>query len=120
MGKTILIVDDDKGLQDTLSEILEAEGYEPVIAGDGLEALEKLDELRPAVILLDLAMPRMDGQSLIQELAQQGRRAMIPIVVITADGRAKQKAAAVGADGYVEKPFRIPTLLAEIERHSGN
>jgi CheY-like chemotaxis protein len=116
MTRTILIVDDDPALRETLSAILESEGYEPVMASDGLDALEKLGEVKPAVMLLDMAMPRLDGQGLIEELERQGRRKGIPIVVLTADSHAQQKATAVGADGYVEKPFRIPALLDEIDR----
>ncbi len=117
MSKTVLIVDDDIGLQETLSAILESEGYEPVMASDGLQAMEKLNQMTPAVVLLDLAMPLMDGKSLVEELERQGRRQQVPIIVITADGRARSKAAAIGADAYVEKPFRIPVLLDEIERN---
>ncbi len=116
MSKTILVVDDDPGLRETLAAILEFEGYEPVIAKDGLEALEKLQDVEPVLMLVDLAMPRLDGQGLIEELERQGRRTSIPIIVLTADARAKQKALTVGADGYIEKPFRIPALLDEIER----
>ncbi len=116
MIKTILIVDDDPGLQETLAAIVESEGYEAVVARDGVEALEKLREVEPALMLVDLAMPRLDGQGLIEELERQGRRADIPIVVLTADVRAKQKALTVRADGYVEKPFRISALLDEIDR----
>ncbi len=116
MNKTILIADDDPGVQEMLAAILESEGYEPVVASDGLEALEKLKEVKPALMLVDLAMPRLDGQGLIQELERQGRRAGIPVIVLTADARAKQKAHLVRADGYIEKPFRISALLDEIDR----
>ncbi len=116
MSKTILIVDDDPGLQETLAAILESEGYQPVIAGDGLEALEKLKQVKPALMLVDLAMPRLDGQGLIEELERQGQRVGIPVIILTADARAKHKAQTARADGYVEKPFRIPTLLGEIDR----
>ncbi len=116
MSKTILIVDDDPGVQETLAAIVESEGFEAVVARDGMEALERLREVEPALMLVDLAMPRLDGQGLIEELERQGRRTGIPIVVLTADVRAKQKALTVRADGYVEKPFRISALLDEIDR----
>ncbi len=112
----VLIVDDDTGVQETLEAILEFEGYEVAIAHDGLEALEWLTQATPDLVLLDLMMPRLDGFGVVRELEQRGRRSAMPIVVLTADGRAKEKAEQVGADGYVAKPFELNNLLAEIER----
>lgn len=112
----VLIVDDDSGVQETLEAILLFEGYEVAIARDGLEALEWLEQKTPALVLLDLMMPRMDGFTVVKELERRGRRSEIPIVVLTADGRAKEKAEQVGADGYVAKPFELNNLLEEIER----
>lgn len=113
---TVLIVDDDSGVQETLEAILLFEGYEVAIARDGIEALEWLDGKTPDLVLLDLMMPRMDGFTVVKELERLGRRSDIPIVVLTADGRAKEKAEQVGADGYVAKPFELTNLLEEIER----
>jgi len=102
---------------ESLQALLETEGYEVALATDGREALQKLDTLEPAVILLDLMMmPRMSGIEFIQELQRSGRRAAIPIIILTADGRTRQKAAQVGAEGYLAKPFDITALLDEIDR----
>lgn len=116
LHKLVLVVDDDSGLQETLQAVLESEDYEVAIAADGLVALEKIAARRPNLILLDLMMPRMDGYAFAKELQRQGLRSSIPIVVLTADGRAQSKAAQVGADGYLEKPFEIPDLLDEVSR----
>ncbi len=116
MNRTILVVDDDPFIQLTVSSILEDEGYRVVSAGDGLEGLAKVAEVQPAAILLDITMPRMDGYGFAAELARRGLREGMPIIVLTADGRAAEKAARVGADGYLAKPFTLLTLLAEVAR----
>jgi CheY-like chemotaxis protein len=82
-------------------------------ARHGLEALEQVDSSRPDVILLDLMMPVMDGVAFSQALRQRPRVSDIPIVVISADGN-PQRAAAVGAAGYLAKPFDIDALLAQV------
>ena len=96
---------------------LEFENYEVVVAEDGLVALEKLSTVKPDLILLDIMMPRMDGYAFAQELQRRGLRSSIPLIVLTADGRAQQKAALVGADGYLEKPFDIVEFLDQVERY---
>ena len=68
MSATILVVDDDPLIQLTISGILEDEGYTVISAGDGLEALAKLAGLRPVAILLDLTMPHLSGQTLLEQI----------------------------------------------------
>jgi CheY-like chemotaxis protein len=116
VSRCILVVDDDPTLRLTVGGILEDEGYRVVAAGDGLEALAKLDEEQPAAILLDMAMPRMDGAAFAVELERRGLHGATPIIVLTADSRAAEKAARVGAAGYLAKPFTLHTLLAEVAR----
>ncbi len=116
MNPTVLIVDDDKGVQETLEAILEFEGYDVLLAGDGLEALQRLDEMTPQLILLDIMMPRMDGFAFAEALEARGLRPAVPIIVLTADGRAKQKAAQARAESYLPKPFEVSNLLDEVER----
>lgn len=116
MNQTVLIVEDDLGLQETLEAILDYEGYTVCIAGDGLEALQKLEAVTPSVILLDLMMPRMDGFAFLEALEVRGLRHAFPIILLTADSRAAQKAEVAGADGFLAKPFTIDALLEAIER----
>ncbi len=118
MRGPILVVDDDRDMQATIAAILEDEGFDVRVAGDGLDALAALETARPALILLDLTMPRMDGYAFAAELRRRGQHLGIPIVVLTADGRAGEKAARVGADGYVAKPFSLDGLLAAVARHA--
>lgn len=116
MSGLILVVDDDAGIQDFLQIALEAEGYEVVIAEDGKDALEKLKNITPDLILLDLMMPRMNGYAFAKALQHQGCRSAIPLVVLTADAQAKEKAALVAADAYLIKPFDLEDLLKIIAR----
>ncbi|MCC6177100.1 MAG: response regulator [Chloroflexi bacterium] len=117
--EAILIVDDDRGLQETLQGILDFEGYEPMLAGDGIEALAQIDRHRPDAIILDLMMPRMDGWTFARELDQRGLRPGIPLIVLTADGRAQEKGEQVGADAALAKPFDLDILLDTLARLVG-
>jgi CheY-like chemotaxis protein len=119
MSKHVLVIDDDPGLQETLQATLESEGYEVTIAADGLDALEKLQSLTPAVIVLDLMMPRMDGYAFAHELEARGLRPSIPIMILTADSRARQKVQSVKPDAFLAKPFEITELLDEVARLAG-
>lgn len=119
MAKTIMIVDDDPGLRESLAQLLELEGYPAVEAHDGQDALDKILSPVPALILLDIMMPRMNGYLFAEELERRGLRREIPIIVLTADGRAREKARQIGADDYLEKPFEIDLLLDKVARFLG-
>ncbi len=109
----VLVVDDDPDILDAICDILEAEGYRVARARHGLEALERVEAERPAVILLDLMMPVMDGVAFAQALRNGPSPDPPPILVISADGN-PQRAASVGAQGYLAKPFDIDALLAHV------
>ncbi|HEX9242986.1 MAG TPA: response regulator [Anaeromyxobacter sp.] len=111
----VLVVDDDPDILDAICDILEAEGYRVARARHGGEALERIEAERPALILLDLMMPVMDGVSFAQALRARPAVSDLPIVVISADGN-RQRAAPVGAAGYLAKPFDIDSLLAHVSR----
>jgi CheY-like chemotaxis protein len=112
--KTILVVDDDVGIQETLMGLLELEGYDPVLARDGREALMLLEEKPPSLILLDLVMPRLDGQGFVEELEHRGLRRRFPIIVLSADGRVALKARQIGADDFLPKPFDLDVVLNKV------
>ncbi len=109
----VLVVDDDPDILEAICDILEAEGYEVERARHGEEALERIAARQPAVILLDLMMPVMDGVAFAQALRLRPAVRDVPIVVISADGN-PQRAAAVGAAGYLAKPFDIEALLSQV------
>ena len=115
----MLVVDDDPAIREALADLLGDEGYRVVTAMNGVEALDKLREpsqARPCVILLDLMMPLMNGHQFFAEQQQDKALASIPIVVISADGGVRQKAAAFGGE-YLAKPVRIETVLEVVQRH---
>ena len=109
----VLVVDDDPDILEAICDILEAEGYRVARARHGEEALARVEAQRPDVILLDLMMPVMDGVAFAQALRLRPAVRDVPIVVISADGN-PQRAAAVGASGYLAKPFDIEALLAQV------
>ncbi len=114
----VLVVDDDPDILEAICDILDGEGYRVARARHGVEALERVAEERPDIILLDLMMPVMDGMAFAQALHQRQPEDHIPIVVISADGN-PQKAASVGAEGFLAKPFDIEALLAHVSGMAG-
>lgn len=114
---TVLVVDDDTSILDTVSAILTGEGYDVVSAASGQEALDAVARKPPVLILLDMRMPVMDGWAVARALRVQG--ITVPIVVMTAAESAKRWADEVGADGYLAKPFGLDDLLATVERYRG-
>jgi CheY-like chemotaxis protein len=116
---TVLVVDDDRSLQEVLETALELEGYRVLVASDGYEAIEKVKAELPTLILFDMFLPRMDGVTFAQELSRLGFRPEIPIVVVTGDERGRQKANQIGAEGFLAKPFSIPDLLDQVAKLTG-
>jgi two-component system, OmpR family, KDP operon response regulator KdpE len=109
----LLVVDDEPQIHRFLGPALEAAGYEPVRAETGAEALRLAATRNPALVLLDLGLPDMDGQAVIPRLRAFSR---VPVLVVSARGQESEKVAALdaGADDYVEKPFALAELLARI------
>ncbi len=116
MRKKVLVVDDDAGLQDLLQVILELEDHEVIIAENGLVALEKIEQVKPDLIFLDLMMPYMDGFAFTNELQRRGLRSSIPIIVLTADARAQATLEHMGFDSYLTKPFDLHCFLDEMRK----
>lgn len=114
MAERVLIIEDDLGLRETLRLLLELDGYDVVTASDGLEGLERFEKSSTAVVVLDLMMPRMDGFGFAAELQRRGWRETTMILVLTADGRAQEKATRIGADGWLEKPFDVFLFLDKV------
>jgi CheY-like chemotaxis protein len=120
-AKKILVVEDDGSIREDLVSILAFEGYEAQGAQHGQVALEMLraDPGLPSLVLLDIMMPIMDGWAFRATQVQDPGLASIPVVVMTADGHAPQKAAKMGAQGYIQKPIiDIDAFLETIARHA--
>ncbi len=116
MERPLLIVDDDTGVQKLLKTVLECEHFEVMIANDGQEALSHLERTHPALILLDLMMPRMDGPTFVTELEQRGLRASIPVIALTANVYAQSLIERMHVDCYLSKPFHVAELLQQIRQ----
>jgi CheY-like chemotaxis protein len=110
----ILIVDDDAAIRAAISEILESEGYRVSTAADGAAALRQIEETSPALVLLDMRMPGMNGWDVAAALHQRG--STVPILVMTAAQDARRWAEQVGAHGYLAKPFDLDDLLTAVAR----
>jgi CheY-like chemotaxis protein len=116
-GGSILLVEDDFDVRDALIPILEYEGHHVVGAANGRDALAQLRAgPKPSLILLDLAMPVMDGAEFRAEQLRDPALASIPVVVVSADPAARSKAMVMGAVGCVEKPLDIDALLLQVRQ----
>lgn len=115
--KSILVVEDDRDIRDSVVEILEDEGYRVASAADGEQALSLLRsaDLLPDVILLDLMMPVMDGFQFREEQLASPALAGIPVVIVTADVNARARAGCLKAAAFLPKPLKIQPLLDAIE-----
>jgi two-component system, chemotaxis family, chemotaxis protein CheY len=114
----VLVVDDDEAIREWVAIILADEGYTVETAGDGDEALDRVEAKSPALILLDIRMPRMNGLEFAAAYRElPGPHA--PIVVMTAGRDAQQRAREVGADGYLAKPFDLDDVVAAVSTRLG-
>ncbi len=104
---TILVVDDHEEIREALAEILEEEGHEVLQAVDGLDALDMVAAALPDVILLDIAMPGMDGLETLQRLKDRPESSKLPVIMVTAQGDRQNmvKAVQLGVRDYVTKPW---------------
>jgi CheY-like chemotaxis protein len=110
----VLVVDDDESIREAVSQALREAGYEVATANNGRQALDWLHEreIHPCVILLDLMMPVMDGKAFREAQLQDPVLAEVPVVVLTADGRAAAlKASPRDAAPRLAKPIRLEALL---------
>jgi DNA-binding response OmpR family regulator len=113
--QTVLVIDDDASLRDTIGLLLEKEGFRPVLAEDGKQGFRQALTLKPALILVDLRMPGMSGVEVCKQLRQA--RVQTPIIVMSAIGDEVDKVLLleIAADDYVVKPFGTRELLARIK-----
>jgi len=112
--QTILVIDDDESLRDTIGLMLEKEGFRPVLVEDGAAGLEQANSAKPNLILVDLRMPGINGVDVCKQLRSRG--ATTPVIVLSAlcDEIDKVLLLEIGADDYVVKPFGTRELLARI------
>jgi CheY-like chemotaxis protein len=115
----VLVVEDDLEIRESLMEILEDHGYEPVGAEDGFEALDRLQGPGPlpCLIFLDLMLPKMDGKAFRREQLQLPQFASIPVVLISAFQDLRRVAQELNAAEFLEKPFKLPEFLHIAQRY---
>ncbi len=113
----ILVVDDEPNIVQTLQDRLEMNEYQVVTAGNGREGLEKVEQEKPDVILLDVIMPIMDGHEMLEVLRKQPGGRDISVIMLTARSQTQDiaRANACGIDDYIVKPFDLSELLEKIE-----
>jgi DNA-binding response OmpR family regulator len=113
-SQTILVIDDDESLRDTIGLMLENESFRPILVADGVAGLEQAFAARPDLILVDLRMPGLNGVDVCKRLRASGART--PVIVLSAVGDEIDKVLLleIGADDYMVKPFGMRELLARI------
>ncbi|MBX9658975.1 MAG: response regulator [Nitrospiraceae bacterium] len=119
MGKTVLVVDDSSTMRQMVAYTLTSAGYEVVEAGNGKEAVSKLNGgAKPALVVTDLNMPEMDGITLITEIRKMAAFKFTPILMLTTESADDKKKAgqAAGATGWIVKPFNPEQMLKVIQK----
>jgi len=117
MTKKILIADDEVNIVISLEFLMKREGFEVVIASDGEEAIAKIREEKPDLVLLDVMMPRKTGFEVCQEVRSNPELQDLKILMLTAKGRDTEvaKGMALGADEYMTKPFSTHELVERVK-----
>ena len=115
--QTILIIEDERDLAELISFNLEREGYQTIIATDGLEGLANVTRCRPDLVLLDLMLPGILGTEVCKNIKRSERTSQVPVIMLTAKGEEIDKVVGfeVGADDYVVKPFSTRELLLRVK-----
>ena len=115
----VLVVEDDNDLRESICAVLTDAGYTSWAAENGEVALERARTERPCVILLDLMMPIMNGWEFRSEQLRDPELSSIPVIIMTADGRASEKAHSLHAD-YLKKPITLDALLHLVDDYCGS
>jgi two-component system, chemotaxis family, chemotaxis protein CheY len=110
----VLVVEDDRFIRESISAALEVWGYAVTTAVDGAAALDLVTAAPPALVILDMRMPVLDGWGFARAVQEQGLP--VRILAMSASGDVEQVAAEIGAAGWLGKPFSIQTLIAEVKR----
>ena len=116
--RKILVAEDDLPSRELLVEILTGWGYEVIQASNGREALQKVEESRPDVVLLDIQMPELDGFGVLRRLRENPRFAALPVVALTAYAMRedRDRTGQAGFDAHISKPVNLGSLRALLEQ----
>ena len=124
MSNEIVIVDDHEAVRDALLGMVQEAGYQAVAFSSGAAALVRIAEHRPALVLLDMMMPEIDGADFLVRLGQLGERGRVPVIIVSALGHLLQglrqsDVNAAGVSEVLAKPVGYTTLIAAVERVIG-
>ena len=113
----VLVVDDEPNIVLSLEFLMEQADFEVVTAEDGEQALARVDDTQPDLILLDISLPGISGFDVLERLRSQEATANLPIIMLTAHGRdvEREKGMALGADDYITKPFSTQSLVEKVK-----
>ncbi len=111
---SVLVVDDERDIREAVAEVLKDEGFEVLDATDGAEALQQLRAHHPAVVLLDLMMPGMNGWEFCAARNLEPELSAIPIIVISALGRVS----GIDAQAFLQKPFELDALVSAVRQYA--
>jgi CheY-like chemotaxis protein len=119
MRQPILIIEDNEQTLYLLTFILKKHGYEVVQARDGRAGIELAGRVEPALILLDIQLPVLDGYAVARELRSNAALAAVPIIAVTSYAMAgdRERILAAGCTGYIEKPIDPDTFISQIEQY---
>jgi CheY-like chemotaxis protein len=117
-ARTVMVVEDDPDILETIAEVLEDDAYRPVLASNGASALDQLRaaQTKPCVILLDVMMPILDGRGFRARQQEDPELKGIPVVVLSAHADAALAAVEMQAEGFIRKPVDLHNLLDTVER----
>jgi CheY-like chemotaxis protein len=119
MSRKVLVIDDQPFMLKLISYNLRKTGYDVITETDGLKALERMEEIAPDLVVLDIRMPKISGTELCVRLRDDVRFAEIPVIILTSQLRedAEEAAMAAGATDFMTKPFSPTELLGKVERY---
>ena len=121
MSKKVLIVDDSKAIRQSISFVLDQNGYEVKEAEDGLDGLDKLNGVKVDLIITDVNMPNLDGIGFIKKVRERDESKFTPILVLTTESQKSimDEGKSAGATGWIVKPFSTDKLLAAVKKVCG-
>ncbi len=119
LAPAIMVVDDDDAVRDLVETVLNDEGYRIWTAENGRAALSLLDTIRPALVLMDVNMPRLDGLSACQIIRGDARTADLPVLIMSARPLERAQWRDCRADAFLPKPFDLDRLIDQVAAYAG-